>query len=127
MSQLVERLKSEKTAMANEDARRHHREAEGRRLANSCGKGVAKKWIKSASYQEIKDAVGIGDAQRDANCIGLMRNTLFKSIDRICPEEAQQYKWIYNDAFMDGWREEVIIIWESMKNEVDGGPIHTAR
>ena len=113
--------------MASKDARRLHREAEGRKLACICGQRVAKTWIKSASYQEIKDAICIGDAHRDAIRFGSMRNTFFQSIDRICPEEAQQYKWIYNDAFMAGWREEVIIIWESIKNEVECGHRHTVR
>ncbi|MCB2148103.1 MAG: hypothetical protein KQI81_16625 [Deltaproteobacteria bacterium] len=119
MKKLIKRLKSEKTVTAGEDADRYDREAEGRKHAYISGKGVAKIWINSASYQEIKDVLHYNDGHRDANRFAYMRNNYFKSIDKVCPKEAQKFQWTYNDSFMEGWQEGVNIIWDSIKGEVD--------
>lgn len=119
MKKLIKRLKSERTETASENADRFDREAEGRKHAYSCGKGVAKTWIHSASYQEIKDVLHHSDVHRESNRFTSMSNIYFKSINKVCPDEAQKFQWTYNDSFMEGWQEEVNIIWESIKGEVD--------
>ncbi len=119
MKKLIKRLKSERTVTASEGAERYSREAEGRHNAYRCGKNIAKTWIKSASYQEIINLLHHKDVHRDANRFASMRNSYFTSIDKVCPKEAQKFQWTYNDAFMEGWREGVIIIWDSIKGDVE--------
>jgi len=119
MKKLIKRLKLEKTVTTNKDADRYDRESEGRNHAYICGKGVAKKWINNASYQDIKDVLHHRNVNREPNRFRSMRNIYFKSIDKVCPEEAQKFQWTYNDSFMAGWQEGVNIIWESIKGEVE--------
>lgn len=119
MRQLIERLKSEKLAIEKEKKKRHERESEGREQAYSAGKAVAKNWIKNSSYQEIKDVLRHQAAKRDANSFGSKSHIYFTSIEKVCPEEAQKFKWVYNDSFMNGWREGVFIIWDSIRRDVD--------
>ena len=119
MKNLIQRLRSEKTMTASEETDRYDREADGRKSAYTCGKGVAKTWINSASYQEIKGAIYHRDDHRDVHKFRSICNIYFKSIDKVCPNEAQKYQWTYNDSFMEGWQEGVNIIWESIKGEVD--------
>ena len=119
MRQLIERLRSEKLAIEQEEKERHESEAGEREQAFDTGKAVAKIWIKSSSYKEIKNVLHHQAAKRDLNSFGSKINNFFASIEKVCPEEAQRYKWLYNDSFMNGWQEGVFIIWESIRKEVD--------
>lgn len=119
MRQLIERLKSEKCAIEKEKKEWDEREAEGRQQAYNAGKAVAKTWVNNSSYQEIKDVLHHQDAKRDANSLGSKNHIYFASIEKVCPEEAQKFKWVYNHSFMDGWREGVFIIWDSIRIDVD--------
>ncbi|MGD9365173.1 MAG: hypothetical protein PVH87_05715 [Desulfobacteraceae bacterium] len=119
MRQLVERLKSEKIAIEKEKKERNESEAEGREQAYNAGKAVAKNWIKNSSYEEIIGVLHHQDAKRDDNCFGSKSHIYFTSIEKVCPEEAQKFKWLYNDSFMNGWRDGVFIIWDSIRRDVD--------
>ena len=119
MRQLIKRLKSEKLAIEREKKEQHEIEAEGREQAFNAGKGVAKTWIKNSSYEEIIGVLQHRDAKRDDNSFGSKRHIYFTSIEKVCPEEAQTFKWLYNDSFMDGWREGVFIIWDAIRKDID--------
>lgn len=119
MRQFIERLKSEKIAIAKEKKERYESEAEGREQAYNAGKAVAEYWIKNSSYEDIICALHHQDAKGDGNCFGSKRHIYFTSIETICPEEAQKFKWVYNDSFMNGWRDGVIIIWDSIRRDID--------
>lgn len=119
MKNLIRRLKSEKSMTSSEETDRYDREAKGRKNAYICGKGVAKTWINSASYQEIKGVIYLREDHRDVSKSSSFYNIYFKSIDKVCPKEAQKYQWTYNDSFMEGWQEGVNIIWESIREEID--------
>lgn len=120
MRELIERLKAEKTAINKEAAKRRHDESEGRECAYLTGEKAAKKWIESASYQEIKEVLRRGGGQQGAKRFALKRDIYFKWIEKACPDEAREHKWLYNDSFMNGWRQGVFLTWESIKNDVDG-------
>jgi hypothetical protein len=119
MRQLIERLKSEKIAIEKEKKERYESEAEGREQAYNAGKAVAKNWIKNSSYEEIIGVLHHQDAKRDYNGFGSKSHIYFTSIEKVCPEEAQKFKWLYNDSFMNGWRDGVTIIWDSIRREID--------
>ena len=120
MRELIERLKAEKKAINKEKAKRHHNEAEGREHAYVTGVKAAKTWIQNASYQEIKEVLRRGDGHKGAKRFALKRNIFFTWIEKACPDEAREHKWLYNDSFMNGWREGVSLTWESIRNDVDG-------
>lgn len=124
MRQLIERLKSEKFAIEKEKKKRCESEAKGREQAYNAGKAVAKSWIKNSTYQEIKDVLHHQTTKRDANSFGSKTHIYFSSIEKVCPEEAQKFKWVYNDSFMNGWREGVFIIWNSIRRDVDDESIN---
>jgi hypothetical protein len=119
MRQLIERLKSEKIAIEKEKKERNESEAEGREQAYNTGKAVAKNWIKNSSYEEIIGVLHHQDAKHDDNCFGPKSHIFFSSIEKVCPEEAHKFKWVYNDSFMNGWRDSVLIIWDSIRSDVD--------
>ena len=116
MRQLVERLKSEKTAISHKVLGQHQNEAEGREQAYNAGKAVAKKWINNSSYIEIKDVWRCNET----NTFESKRNYFYKSIEKVCPLEIDKFKWFYYDSFMGGWRDGVIAIWNTVKRDVDG-------
>lgn len=120
MKNLIKRLKSEKNEIEVERLDTNERLFDDRSYAYDCGKKVARKWIKIASYQEIKDALRRSDLKHDVNYFAFMRSIYFTSIEKSCPNEAEQFKWCHNDAFMNGWREGVILLWDSIKNDIDG-------
>ncbi len=124
MRQLIERLKSEKFAIEKEKKKQYESEAEEREQAYNAGKAVAKTWIKNSSYQEIKDVLHYQTAKHDANSFRSKSHIYFASIEKTCPEEAQKFKWVYNDSFMNGWREGVFIIWDSIRRDVDDESIN---
>ena len=37
------------------------------------------------------------------------------SIEKIYPNETKSFKWFHNVDFMTGWREEVILLWNTQK------------
>ncbi len=119
MRQLIERLKSEKLKIRKEKKERYESEAAGRERAYKSGKAVAKIWVENSSYNEIKDVLHHQDAKHAANSFGSKSHIYFASIEKICPEEAQKFKWVYNDSFMRGWREGVFIIWDAIRTDVD--------
>jgi hypothetical protein len=86
--------------------------------AYRAGKRIAKKWIRTASDQELKDAVKRPDAIYDANYFSFMRSIYFTWLEKICPEESARFKWVHKDAFVNGWREEVNSIWESGREDI---------
>lgn len=119
MRQLIERLKSEKVVIEKEKKEQYESEAEKREQAYHAGKVAARTWIKKSSYQEIKDVLHHQTAKRNANSFGSKSHIYFTSIEKVCPEEAQKFKWVYNNYFMNGWREGVFTIWDSIRTDVD--------
>jgi hypothetical protein len=85
-----------------------------RAIAN--GKIAAEKWVRSASYQEMKDVLPRPNITHDTNYFAFMRSIFFRSIEKICPDEARGFKRINNEAFLKGWREGVIAIWHYRKS-----------
>ncbi len=75
------------------------------------GKKAAEKWVRSASYQEMKDALPRPNVNHDTNYFAFMRSIFFSSIEKICPDEARGFERVNNEAFLKGWREGVIAIW----------------
>ncbi|BBO81832.1 hypothetical protein DSCO28_23980 [Desulfosarcina ovata subsp. sediminis] len=119
MKKVVEKLRAEKASIELKKAEMQGRQSEEIEEAYRTGMRVAAKWIRGASYQEIKDVVKRPNARHDADYFSFMRSIYFTSLEKICPEESKQFKWIYNEAFLNGWREEVNNIWESIKDEVN--------
>ena len=122
MRELIDKLKSERKTIEKSNLRTHSREAFGKARAYKTGKKAAKKWIQRATYQEIKDVLYRPNDQHDANYFAFMRNIFFASMEKACPSVTDEFKWLHNDEFMQGWREGVITIWESIKEDVEGKP-----
>ena len=119
MKNVVEKLKAEKEAIELKKSEMLDRQSEGIEEAYRTGKRIAEKWVRKASYQELKDAVRRPNAKHDANYSSLMHSIYFTSLEKICPEESKRFKWVHNDAFVSGWREEVNNIWESIRDDVN--------
>lgn len=119
MKKVVERLKEEKAAIELRKSEMLDRQSEGIEEAYRTGKRIAEKWVRKASYQELKDAIRRPNAKHDANYSSLMHSIYFTSLEKICPEESKRFKWVHNDAFVSGWREEVNNIWESIRDDVN--------
>lgn len=119
MKKVIEKLKTEKAAMELKRSKMQARQSDGIEEAYRIGKRIADKWVRKASYQELKDAVKRPDAKHDANYFALMRSIYFTSLEKICPEESTRFKWVHNDAFVSGWREEVNNIWDSIRSDID--------
>ena len=119
MKNVIEKFKAEKAAIELKKSEMQDRQSEGIEEAYRTGKRIAERWVRKASYQELKDAVKRPNAQHDANYFSLMRSIYFTSLEKICPEESSRFKWVYNDAFVNGWREEVNNIWESIKADIN--------
>ena len=92
---------------------------EGSEHAFANGKRAAEKWVRSASYQELKDALPRPNDTHDTNYFAFMRTIFFRSIEKICPDEARDFKRVNNDAFLNGWREGVIAIWKYRNKHED--------
>jgi hypothetical protein len=119
MREVINKLRAEKTIIEMKKSEMKERQSEEIEDAYRTGIGIAAKWIRGASYQEIKDVIKRPNANHDANYFSLMRSIYFTSLEKICPEESKRFKWVYNDAFLNGWREEVNNIWGSIKDEVN--------
>lgn len=91
----------------------------GKEHAFANGKMAANKWATSASYQEMKDALPRPNVNHDYNYFTFMRSIFFRSIEKICPDEAQNFKLVNNEAFLNGWREGVIAIWHYQNGDVE--------
>jgi hypothetical protein len=119
MRLLIKRLKTEKIAIEKEKRERYESQADQREKAYNVGKTVAKNWIKHSSYEEIIGVLHHKDGKRDDDSFGSKIHIYFKSIEKVCPEEAQEFKWVYNDSFINGWRDGVSILWNSIRRDVD--------
>ena len=119
MKNVVEKLKAEKEAIELKKSEMLDRQSEGIEEAYRTGKRIAEKWVRNASYQELKDAVRRPNSKHDANYSSLMHSIYFTSLEKICPEESKRFKWVHNDAFVSGWRDEVNNIWESIRDDVN--------
>ncbi len=119
MKKVVEKLRAEKAVIKLKRSEMLDRQSEGINKAYETGKRIAEKWVRKASYQELKDAVKRPNAKHDANYFSHMRSIYFTSLEKICPEESKRFKWVHNDAFVNGWREEVNNIWESIRDEIN--------
>lgn len=119
MRKLIEKLRTEKATFELKESEILKNQAEGYEEAYQAGKRIAKRWIYAASYQEIRDAIKRPNSRHDANYFTLMRSIYFTSLEKICPEESLKFKWNHNDAFVNGWREEVNKIWESIEDDVN--------
>ena len=97
----------------------HKNRITGREHAFANGKRVAEKWVRSASYQELKDALPRPNLIHDLNYFAFMRSIFFSSIEKICPDEAKGFKRVNNEAFLKGWREGVIAIWQYRNRNED--------
>jgi hypothetical protein len=95
------------------------RKTKAKESAYDAGRRIAKKWIKCASTQEIKDALPRPDPHHDTNYFVLVRNIYFKSIEEIYPDETNNFKWFNNFDFMTGWREEVISLWNIKQEKIN--------
>ena len=84
---------------------------DAREIAYESGRGFARKWMRSASHQEIIDVLPRSNPHNDANYFTLIRNLYFVSMEKRYPDETERFKWFNNVDFMKGWREEVILIW----------------
>ena len=119
MKKVVEKLRAEKAAIELQRSEMLDRQAEGFEEAYKAGKRIAERWVRKASFQELKDAVRRPNAKHDANYFSLMYSIYFTSLEKICPEESKPYKWVHNEAFVNGWREEVNNIWESIEEDIN--------
>lgn len=119
MKKVVEKLKAEKAAIELKESEMADRQSAGIEEAYKTGKQIAVRWIRKASYQEFKDAIKRSNPRHDANYFSLMYSIYFTSLEKLCPEESKRFKWVHNDAFVKGWREEVNNIWESIKNDIN--------
>lgn len=86
---------------------------DAKKNAYESGRGLARKWIKSASYQEIVDVLPRFNSHDDTNYFALIRNLYFVSMERRYPDETERFKWFNNIDFMKGWREEVTLLWNN--------------
>ena len=120
MRKVIKKLRDEKTIFEMKKSEMQERQSEEIEEAYRTGRRIAAKWIRGASYQELKDVIKRPNAKHDANYFSLMRSVYYTSLEKICPEESKRFKWVYNDAFLNGWREGVNNIWESIKDEVNG-------
>jgi hypothetical protein len=89
------------------------RELKAKEYAYNAGRKIAKKWIKCASSQEILDVLPRPNSHHDTNYFALMRNIYFSSIEKKYPDETNNFRWFNNVDFMKGWREEVILLWNT--------------
>jgi hypothetical protein len=119
MKKVVEKLKAEKAEIDLKRSEMLDRQSDSIKEAYRTGKQIAERWVRKASYQELKDAVKRPNAKHDANYFALMYSIYFTSLEKICPVESKRYKWVHNDAFVNGWREEVNNIWESIKDDIN--------
>lgn len=120
MRELIDKLKSERKTIEKSNLQTQNREVLGKARAFKTGKQTAKKWIQRATYQEIKDVLYRPNARHDANYFAFMRNIFFTSMEKRCPNVTEEFKWFHNDEFMQGWREGVITIWDSIREDVEG-------
>lgn len=118
MKKVIERLRAEKAAIELKESEMQEHQSEGIEEAYRTGRQIAERWVRRASYQELKDAVKRPNAKHDANYFSLMYSIYFTSLEKICPEESKRFKWVHNDAFVNGWREEVNNIWKSIKEDI---------
>jgi hypothetical protein len=119
MRKLIERLRAEKKTIELKESEYLKYHSGGNKEAYCAGQQIARKWINVASYQEIKDAIKRPNSKHDTNYFSLMRSVYFASLEKIFPEESLKFKWNYSDAFVNGWREEVNKIWESIEDDVN--------
>jgi hypothetical protein len=119
MKNVIEKFRAEKAAIELKRSEMHECQTANMEEAYQTGRRIAGKWVRQASDQEIKDAVKRPNAKHDANYFALMRSIYFTSLEKICPEASSRFKWVYNDAFVNGWREEVNNIWESFKADIN--------
>ncbi|BBO67684.1 hypothetical protein DSCA_16140 [Desulfosarcina alkanivorans] len=119
MIKLIDKYRIEKMMIENEEKEKNGSESELKKNAFHSGKAVAKKWINSASPQEIKDVLRRPNARHDTNYFAFMRNVFFTFIEKRCPGEAQRFKRADNDSFLHGWREGVINIWNTRKGRLN--------
>ena len=94
------------------------RKLKSKKDAYIAGKKVARKWMISASYQEVLDVLPRSSSHNDMNYFAIMRNNLFTSIEQKFPKETKNFKWFNNIDFMKGWRHEVVLLWRSCKNKI---------
>ena len=119
MRNVIEKLRAEKVAIETRNAEFRERQSDKIEAAYQAGMRTAETWIREASLTEIQDAIKRPDAKNDARYFSLMRSVYFTSLEKICPEAASRFKWTYNDAFLNGWREAVNTIWASMQAEIN--------
>ena len=116
MEELNDKYRVEGYAARGPQKNIHNDSIEGREHAFTIGKRAAEKWVRSASYQEMKDVLPRPNTTHDTNYFTFMRSIFFSSIEKICPDEARGFKRINNEAFLKGWREGVIAIWHYRKS-----------
>ena len=92
-------------------------ESKAKEYAYNAGKRIAQKCIKCASSQEILDALPRPNSHHDTNYFALIRNIYFSSIEKIFPDETNDFKFFHNVDFMKGWREEVILLWDTKQKK----------
>ena len=111
MEELNDKIRYEANTKGMVKKHHHQDQIRGREHAFNNGKRTAQKWVRSASYQEMKDTLPRPNINHDTNYFAFMRNIFFSSIEKICPDEARDFKRVNNEAFLKGWREGVIAIW----------------
>ena len=119
MRKVIEKLRAEKKNIELKKFEMQEIQSKELEEAYRTGKRIAPEWIRKASYQEINDVVKRLNDKDDEDYFSLMRSIYFTSLEKICPEESKRFKWVHNDAFVNGWREEVSNIWESIRDEIN--------
>ena len=119
MKKTIEKLRAEKAEIKFKESEMQNRQSDEIEEAYRVGKMIAVRWIRKASYQEIKDAIKRPNPKHDANYFSLMRSIYFTSLEKICPRESMRFKWVHNEAFVNGWREEVNNIWKTIRDDIN--------
>ena len=119
MKKMIEKLRAEKAEIKFKEDEMQDRQSDEIEEAYRAGKMIAGRWIRKASYQEIKDAIKRPNPQHDTNYFSFMRSIYFTSLEKICPKESIRFKWVHNEAFVKGWREEVNCLWETIKDDIN--------
>ena len=120
MKNVIEKFKAEKAAIELKKSEMQDRQSEGIEEAYQTGKRIAERWVRKASYQEFKDAVRRPNAKNDANYFSLMYSIYFTFTGkRYVPKSQSDSNGSTTMRLVNGWREEVNKIWESIRDDIN--------
>ena len=119
MKDLIDRLRLEKKDIETKEKDHHSLNSSDKKNAYISGKHVADKWIKTASYKEIKHILNRSNPRLSSHYLEIMQAQYFSSIETVCPHEAREFKWSHINSFMNGFYEGVDGIWDAINSKVD--------